>query len=121
RPRNRQRHGSACSLLRARAAASELAGLGPRVKSARHPRMAGRSGASQCPRAVGSRCPERTLAGGALRCDLSANTLHIMSWPEVEALFAALPTVTTADAKLAVYGPFNHDGKHTSASNAEFD
>jgi len=51
----------------------------------------------------------------------SANTLHIMSWPEVEALFAALPTVTTADAKLAVYGPFNHDGKHTSASNAEFD
>jgi hypothetical protein len=51
----------------------------------------------------------------------SANTLHIMAWPEVEALFAALPGVTTADAKLAVYGPFNYGGKYTSASNAEFD
>ena len=51
----------------------------------------------------------------------SANTLHIMSWMEVEALFAALPSVTTADAKLAIYGPFNYGGKYTSASNAEFD
>ena len=51
----------------------------------------------------------------------SANTLHIMSWAEVEALFAALPGVTTAAAKLAIYGPFNYDGKYTSASNAEFD
>ena len=51
----------------------------------------------------------------------SANTLHIMSWAEVEALFAALPGVTTAAAKLAIYGPFNYDGKYTSVSNAEFD
>jgi cyclopropane fatty-acyl-phospholipid synthase-like methyltransferase len=51
----------------------------------------------------------------------SANTLHIMSWTEVEALFAALPSVTTAGAKLAIYGPFNYDGKYTSDSNAEFD
>jgi|SRR5882724_2071642 len=51
----------------------------------------------------------------------SANTLHIMSWTEVGALFAALPSVTSADAKLVIYGPFNYGGKYTSASNAEFD
>lgn len=51
----------------------------------------------------------------------SANTLHIMAWPEVEAFFAALPHVVTGDAKLAIYGPFNVDGTFTSASNAAFD
>lgn len=51
----------------------------------------------------------------------SANTLHIMRWPEVEALFAGLPGVTTTDAKLVVYGPFNRAGAFTSASNAAFD
>ena len=51
----------------------------------------------------------------------SANTLHIMSWPEVRALFASLPTVLAADAALAVYGPFNYNGRFTSPSNASFD
>ena len=51
----------------------------------------------------------------------SANTLHIMAWPEVEALFAALPAIASADAKLAVYGPFNYEGRFTSASNRDFD
>jgi cyclopropane fatty-acyl-phospholipid synthase-like methyltransferase len=51
----------------------------------------------------------------------SANTLHIMSWSEVEKLFAALPTIAAADARLAIYGPFNYQGKYTSTSNAEFD
>lgn len=51
----------------------------------------------------------------------SANTLHIMGWPEVQALFAALPGATTGDAKLAIYGPFNIDGRFTSDSNAAFD
>jgi cyclopropane fatty-acyl-phospholipid synthase-like methyltransferase len=51
----------------------------------------------------------------------SANTLHIMGWSEVEALFAALPRVATADAKLAIYGPFNVDGRFSSDSNAAFD
>jgi cyclopropane fatty-acyl-phospholipid synthase-like methyltransferase len=51
----------------------------------------------------------------------SANTLHIMSWPEVEKLFAALPALSTDDAKLAIYGPFNYGGKYTSVSNADFD
>jgi cyclopropane fatty-acyl-phospholipid synthase-like methyltransferase len=51
----------------------------------------------------------------------TANTLHIMSWPSVRAAFAALPSVLAQDAVLAVYGPFNYDGRFTSASNAAFD
>lgn len=51
----------------------------------------------------------------------SANTLHIMGWPDVEKLFAALDGVMAKDAVLAVYGPFNYGSKFTSDSNAEFD
>jgi len=51
----------------------------------------------------------------------SANTLHIMSWAEVELAFARLPEVMTANARLAVYGPFNYGGRFTSESNAAFD
>jgi cyclopropane fatty-acyl-phospholipid synthase-like methyltransferase len=51
----------------------------------------------------------------------TANTLHIMSWQDVHALFAALRRVLSADSVLAVYGPFNYDGRFTSPSNAAFD
>jgi cyclopropane fatty-acyl-phospholipid synthase-like methyltransferase len=51
----------------------------------------------------------------------SANTLHIMSWAEVEQLFMHLPQVLATDAKLAIYGPFNYKGEFTSDSNATFD
>ena len=51
----------------------------------------------------------------------SANTLHIMSWAEVERLFARLPEIVADDAKLAIYGPFNYGGRFTSDSNAAFD
>jgi cyclopropane fatty-acyl-phospholipid synthase-like methyltransferase len=51
----------------------------------------------------------------------SANTLHIMSWAEVETLFRNLERISTPDAKLAIYGPFNYDGRFTSDSNAAFD
>lgn len=51
----------------------------------------------------------------------TANTLHIMSWPQVQALFAQLPRVLAADASLVVYGPFNLGGRYTAASNAAFD
>lgn len=51
----------------------------------------------------------------------SANTLHIMSWREVERLFEFLPRVMTDDALLTVYGPFNYEGCFTSYSNAQFD
>jgi cyclopropane fatty-acyl-phospholipid synthase-like methyltransferase len=51
----------------------------------------------------------------------SANTLHIMGWDEVEQLFEHLADVTTEDAILAIYGPFNYGGRYTSDSNASFD
>jgi cyclopropane fatty-acyl-phospholipid synthase-like methyltransferase len=51
----------------------------------------------------------------------SANTLHIMSWREVERLFAALDGALETDAVLAIYGPFNYLGRFTSESNAWFD
>ncbi len=51
----------------------------------------------------------------------TANTLHIMGWDEVQALFTALPTVLADDAVVAVYGPFNIGGAFTSDSNREFD
>jgi cyclopropane fatty-acyl-phospholipid synthase-like methyltransferase len=58
---------------------------------------------------------------GSYDAVFSANTLHIMSWREVELLFAALAGVMASDATLAVYGPFNYDGRFTSDSNASFD
>jgi cyclopropane fatty-acyl-phospholipid synthase-like methyltransferase len=51
----------------------------------------------------------------------SANTLHIMSWQEVQKLFAGLTKALAPDATLAIYGPFNYAGHFTSDSNARFD
>jgi hypothetical protein len=51
----------------------------------------------------------------------TANTLHIMSWPEVERLFGGLPGILTPDAVVAIYGPFNMGGHFSSGSNAAFD
>lgn len=51
----------------------------------------------------------------------SANTLHIMGWPEVEKFFAGVGMVLEAGGILAVYGPFNYGGRYTSESNARFD
>ncbi len=51
----------------------------------------------------------------------SANTLHIMPWSGVEALFRGLPAVLAPGARVIVYGPFNYGGRYTSDSNAAFD
>ena len=51
----------------------------------------------------------------------SANTLHIMGWPEVEQFFEGIGCVLEPDGVLAVYGPFNYNGAFTSDSNARFD
>lgn len=51
----------------------------------------------------------------------SANTLHIMSWTEVERCFAGIGQVLEPGGVLAIYGPFNYDGAFTSESNARFD
>jgi len=51
----------------------------------------------------------------------TANTLHIMSWPEAERMFTGLGGVLTDKATLIIYGPFNYAGHYTSQSNASFD
>jgi hypothetical protein len=51
----------------------------------------------------------------------TANTLHIISWSEVQRLFVGLKDVLTEDALVAVYGPFNYNGAFTSDSNRAFD
>lgn len=51
----------------------------------------------------------------------SANTLHIMSWAEVAAMFAGIGSALMPGGVLCVYGPFRHHGRHTAESNARFD
>jgi SAM-dependent methyltransferase len=62
--------------------------------------------------------PWPVVRGDAL---FSANTLHIMSWPAVEALFAGLPGLLEPGGVLAIYGPFRYAGRFTTDSNAAFD
>jgi hypothetical protein len=49
----------------------------------------------------------------------SANTCHIMSWPQVERMFAGIGRL--APEVLALYGPFHYNGRPSSESNARFD
>lgn len=67
--------------------------------------------------------PGLAVPAGTARFDaaFSANTLHIMGWEHVQALFAGLPALLEGGALLAVYGPFNYGGEYTSDSNAQFD
>ena len=51
----------------------------------------------------------------------TANTLHIISWPEVAQLFRGVGQVLLPGGVLCVYGPFNYGGEFTSSSNARFD
>jgi len=51
----------------------------------------------------------------------SANTLHIMSWPEVELFFQKVDAQLKNNALLCIYGPFKYGGEFTSPSNADFD
>ena len=59
----------------------------------------------------------------ALKADavFSANTCHIMSWAQVERMFAGIATLLPVAGVFALYGPFHYGGKATSPSNAEFD
>jgi hypothetical protein len=51
----------------------------------------------------------------------NANTIHIVAWPKVEAMFAGIARVLEEGGLLCLYGPFNYGGKFTSESNARFD
>jgi len=58
---------------------------------------------------------------GPYQAVYSANTAHIMHWPEVEAMFAGVGRVLAAGGRFVLYGPFNRDGRFTAPSNADFD
>jgi len=51
----------------------------------------------------------------------TANTLHIMSWAEVTAMYRGIGEVLAPRGVLCVYGPFRYAGKYTSDSNQAFD
>ncbi|MDX1756407.1 MAG: DUF938 domain-containing protein [Marinobacter sp.] len=51
----------------------------------------------------------------------SANTAHIMSWPEVQAMFRGIARLLPRGAVFCLYGPFNYHGEYTSDSNRAFD
>lgn len=51
----------------------------------------------------------------------TANTLHIVSWPQVERMIEGIGAALPAGGVFAVYGPFNYGGTYTAPSNAEFD
>lgn len=51
----------------------------------------------------------------------SANTAHIMSWPQVQAMLKGIGKLLLPGGKFCLYGPFNYQGKFTSESNAHFD
>ncbi len=51
----------------------------------------------------------------------TANTLHIMSWPEVMALFKGIGGILEPGGVICIYGPFRYAERYTSESNREFD
>jgi SAM-dependent methyltransferase len=64
---------------------------------------------------------DRPWPGIAADAVFSANTCHIMSWPQVERMFEGVGRLLPVGGVLALYGPFNYGGRHTSESNARFD
>ena len=51
----------------------------------------------------------------------TANTVHIMHWHEVEALFEGIDALLPDDGVFVLYGPVNYHNQYTSDSNAHFD
>ena len=51
----------------------------------------------------------------------NANTVHIISWPEVELMFAHISRIIAPGGCVCLYGPYNYGGNYTSESNALFD
>lgn len=51
----------------------------------------------------------------------TANTVHIMHWHEVEALFKGVAGLLPGGGVFAIYGPVKYNNQYTSDSNAQFD
>jgi SAM-dependent methyltransferase len=65
--------------------------------------------------------PWPTACSHGFDAAFTANTLHIMHWPQVRRLFAGIGGLLRGGAPFVVYGPFNIGGQYTSESNREFD
>ncbi len=64
---------------------------------------------------VGGTWPDREFDAA-----FTANTCHIMAWPEVTMMFAGVSGVLMNGGLFIVYGPFNYGGTFTSPSNRRF-
>ena len=51
----------------------------------------------------------------------TANTLHIMSWGSVQAMFSRIGQTLKPNGLLLIYGPFNYAGQFTSEGNVRLD
>jgi cyclopropane fatty-acyl-phospholipid synthase-like methyltransferase len=51
----------------------------------------------------------------------TANTAHIMSWTQVEAMFEGVGNRLVQKGLFCLYGPVNREGEFTSESNRAFD
>jgi SAM-dependent methyltransferase len=51
----------------------------------------------------------------------SANTTHIISWPQVIDMFNGIGDILKKGGVFCLYGPFNYGGQYTSESNERFD
>ena len=51
----------------------------------------------------------------------SANTAHIMAWPEVEAFVTKAACVLPSGGRFCLYGPFDFKGREMAPSNKAFD
>lgn len=51
----------------------------------------------------------------------SANTAHILHWPQVESMFRGVCELLRSGGLFCLYGPFSYQRVHVSASNAHFD
>ncbi|KAA3629716.1 MAG: DUF938 domain-containing protein [Proteobacteria bacterium] len=51
----------------------------------------------------------------------SANTAHILHWPQVEAMFRGVAGMLRSGGLFCLYGPFRYGGVHISESNTRFD
>lgn len=49
------------------------------------------------------------------------NLTHVAPWAATPALFAGAARILPAGGVFVLYGPFRRDGRHTAASNEEFD
>ena len=79
------------------------------------------SGLSNLPESLSLNVNDNDWPCQTIEALFTANTLHIMSWQEVECLFLKLAKYLTEQAIVCIYGPFNYNGQYTSVSNQQFD